>query len=117
MAGGKKNSEPMVTEIINAVCREFRSDKVLMYEKGRKREWARLRAMAAFIAQDIDGVSMTSLAVELGRDLSAVSRAAGRMHKLLAGNDPLQRHVENIRYALSSSVKGRLPDNSMTPDL
>jgi len=99
-AGEMCDCAPAVVEIIDAVCRELQSEKALMYEKGRKREGARLRAMAAFIVQDIDGVSMTSLAAELGRDLSAVSRAAGRMHKLLIGNEQLQMQVENIRCAI-----------------
>jgi len=102
-AGEIYDGAPAVVEIIDAVCRELQTDKALMYEKGRKRDGARLRAMAAFIVQDMDGVSMTALAAELGRDLSAVSRAAGRMYKLLPGDEQLQMQVENIRSAVQKS--------------
>ena len=98
-AGEMYSASPMVVDVIDAVCQEFGADKALMYEKGRKREGARLRAIAAFIVQDMDGVSMTALATELGRDLSAVSRAAGRMRQELVGNEQLQMQLDRIRCA------------------
>jgi len=52
--------------------------------------------MAAFIVQDIEGVPMTSLAIELNRDLSSLSRAATRLRKRMAGGDQLRLKAENI---------------------
>jgi len=46
--------------------------------------------------QDLEGVSMTSLATELNRDLSSVSRAATRLRKRMAGDDQLRLKGEKI---------------------
>jgi len=43
----------MLVDMIDAVCREYGVDKAVMYEPGRKKEGAGLRAMAAFIVQDL----------------------------------------------------------------
>ncbi len=37
--------------------------------------------MASLMVQNIEGITLTSLAKKLGRDLSALSQAAGRLRK------------------------------------
>jgi len=99
-AGQVSDAIPALVDIIDAVCREYGLDKAVMYEAGRKREGAGMRAMAAFIVQNLEGVSMTSLATELNRDLSSVSRAAARLRRRMAGDDPLRLKVEKILRAI-----------------
>jgi len=95
-AGQLFATRPSLTEIINAVCREYQTGKAVPYDKGKMRQGAEIRAMAAWIVQDMDGLTLTSLAAELGRDLSALSKAAGRLHKRMTSDDSLRSKAEKI---------------------
>jgi len=87
---------PSLSDIIDAVCREYQVDIRVLHGEGNTRQGAEMRAMAAWVVQDTDGVTLTSLAGELNRDLSALSRAAGRLRKRMAGDDQLKTKAEHI---------------------
>jgi len=87
---------PSVEEIIKAVCLEYNIDKSALYEQGRGRTHSEARAMTALIIQGLEGVTLTSLAKETGRELSSLSQAAGRLRKRMAENKSLQKKAENI---------------------
>jgi chromosomal replication initiation ATPase DnaA len=56
--------------------------------KGRALSW--VRAMAAWIAQDVPSVTLRDLAEKTGRDVSSLSAAAQRMQKRSAAAPGLQ---------------------------
>jgi len=53
-------------------------------------------AMAAFVVQSIEGLTLTSLACELGRDLSALSQSDGRLHKQMKEDPTLREKVNKV---------------------
>jgi len=55
---------------------------------------------------------MTSLATELNRDLSSVSRAAARLRKRMAGDDQLRLKAEKILRVIHT---GKAAETSMMP--
>ncbi len=87
---------PSLQCIIEAVCNEYGIDKSVLYEPGRGRLHSEARAMAAFIVQGLEGVTLTSLAEEMRRELSAVSQAAGRLHQKMSDNELLRQKAEKI---------------------
>ncbi|MDQ6982630.1 MAG: transposase [Mariprofundus sp.] len=87
---------PSVEKIIKAVYLEYNIDQSALYEQGRGRTHSEERAMAALIIQGLEGVTLTSLAKETGRELSSLSQAAGRLRKRMAENKSLQKKAEKI---------------------
>ena len=87
---------PSLQRIIEVVCHEYQIDASALYELGRGRQYAEARAMAAFIVQGLEGVTLTSLAEELGRELSAVSQSAGRLHMRMKKDGCLRQKAEQI---------------------
>jgi len=87
---------PSLGAIIKAVCSEYGMDESVLYEQGRGRIHSEARAMAAFIVQGLEGVTLTSLAEEMGRELSALSQSAGRLRNRMIENQPLRKKAEKI---------------------
>jgi len=81
---------PSLADIIDAVCREYQADRAVLDGEGNMRQGAEMRAMTAWVVQDMEGLTLTSLANELRRDLSALSRAAGRRQEILSGHSKCQ---------------------------
>jgi len=87
---------PALAEIIDIVCRECHLDKSVLYEAGSSRQPSEGRAMVAWVVQNMDGLTLTSLADELGRDLSTLSQAAGRLRQRMGEDALLQSKAEKI---------------------
>jgi len=58
--------------------------------------------VAAFIVQGLDGVALTSLAEELGRELPAISQAAGRLDIRMKEAETLRQKAEKAAYAINA---------------
>ena len=87
---------PTLTEVIDAVCREYETDHATILGDRNARQGAEMRAVAAWVVQNLDGLTLTSLAVSLNQDLSALSRAAGRLRQRMTDNEPLKMRAEKI---------------------
>ena len=87
---------PTLTEVIDAVCREYATDHATILGDRNARQGAEMRAVAAWVVQNLDGLTLTSLAVSLNQDLSALSRAAGRLRQRMTDNEPLKMRAEKI---------------------
>jgi len=87
---------PSLIEIIDAVCAEYQTGEAVLHGERNARQGAEMRAMAAWVVQNIEGLTLTSLAVELDRDLSALSRAAGRLRQRMAEDEELKIRAEKI---------------------
>jgi REP element-mobilizing transposase RayT len=94
---------PSLQHIIEVVCNEYEIDKSVLYEQGKGRLHSEARAMAAYIIQGLEGVTLTSLAEEIGRELSAISQAAGRLHHRINENGLLRQKAEKIATAIKTS--------------
>lgn len=93
---------PTLTRIIEAVCSEYGMDESTLREPGKSRKSSEARAMTALIIQNMEGITLTSLAEELGRDISALSQAAGRLRKRMLESKPLQKKTKNISTVIKT---------------
>ncbi|RLL49149.1 hypothetical protein D8Y20_13285 [Mariprofundus sp. EBB-1] len=91
---------PTLAEIIDVVCTEYDVDRAGLDGGENVRQGAEMRAMVAWIVQDLESLTLTALAAELGRDLSALSRAAGRLRQRMAKDALLKIKAENITRSL-----------------
>ncbi len=87
---------PTLKEIIEAVCSEDAMDVSALYEQGKGRDHSEACAMTAWTIQYLEGVTLTSLAEEIGRELSSLSQVAGRLRQRMIGNKSLQGKAERI---------------------
>ncbi len=93
---------PSLQRIIEAVCNEYGVDKSVLYEQGKGRLHSEARAMAAFIVQGLEGVTLTLLAEEMGCELSAISQAAGRLHQRMSENESLGQKAKRIAAIINT---------------
>jgi len=91
---------PTLIEVLEAVCLEYEIDISALYEQGRSHRYSEARAMASFTIQSIEGITLTSLAKELSRDLSALSQSAGRLQKRIKENQTLKTRAKNVMHAI-----------------
>jgi REP element-mobilizing transposase RayT len=93
-----------IVEVLTVVCEVYGVEPKLMYEPGNGRPYSELRAMAALIIQDSEAITITSLAKELGRDLSALSKSAGRLRMRMRKDESLQEKHKRISDAVKMSI-------------
>lgn len=93
-----------LVDVLHAVADEYDIDPTCLYEQGKGRIYAEARSMAALLVQGIEEISLTTLATELGRDLSAVSQAGGRLRKKLSKHKilhdrfrKLEMHIKTLK--------------------
>ncbi|TLS73421.1 transposase, partial [Mariprofundus erugo] len=95
---------PAIARIIQAVCSEYGVEPSALYESGKGRESSEPRAMAALVVQHIEGVTLTALAKELGRELSSLSQSAGRLRKRIRSHDDLQERLLTILNKIKTPI-------------
>ncbi len=93
---------PILKTIIEAVCNAYAIDVSALYERGKGKERSEACAMTAWIIQGLEGVTLTSLAKEIGRELSSLSQAAGRLRKRMAESKSLREKAEKIVAAIKT---------------
>ncbi len=87
-------------EILAAVCKEFGVKRSLIYEPGNGKPCSEVRAMTALIIQDYEGITLSALSKDLGKDVSALSQSAGRLRKRMRDNESLQNRQKRIIEAI-----------------
>ncbi len=87
---------PSLQRVVAAVCEAYGMDAAALRAQGKGRAESEARAMAAWIVQQTEGVTLTALAELLGRDLSAISQAAGRLRKRMESDQELREKAEKI---------------------
>jgi len=100
-----------IEEILTVVCEVYEVELKLMYEPGNGRPCSELRAMAALIIQESEAITITSVAKELGRDLSALSKSAARLRTRMRKDEPLGEKHKRISDAIKMSICPALPRN------
>jgi putative transposase len=94
----KKSSRKITfSQIINAVVKEYGITERSLSEPGKTRLFAEARAVAAFLVQEEEHLSLTDLGKLLNRDLAALSRAASRIRDRLRVNSKLAKRVSSLR--------------------
>jgi putative transposase len=67
--------------VIEATCSIYNLKEVALVGPGKKQPAAEARAVAAYLVQEREGLSLTELGIFLRRDIAALSRAAGRLRE------------------------------------
>ncbi len=95
--GEPNHCRPSLPDIIDAVCRAYGLTPSALTDLGKKRKPAEARAMAALIVLETQGLTLTDLATYLGRELSGLSQAAGRLHRRKTREPGTGERLEHIR--------------------
>jgi len=99
-SGSEVTRTPTLIEVFEVVCLEYEIDISTLYEQGRSHRYSEARAMASFIIQSIEGITLTSLAKELSWNLSALSQSAGRLQKRIKENQTLKIRAKKLMHAI-----------------
>ncbi|MDQ6976171.1 MAG: hypothetical protein Q9M22_06385, partial [Mariprofundaceae bacterium] len=91
-------------EILTAVCEVYGVELERMYKSGNGRPCSEIRGMVAMLIQNNEGIKLTTLAKELGRDLSALSKAAERMRHHIRNEESIKMRHEEVLDAIKNST-------------
>jgi putative transposase len=106
MVDQKSEQEYSLSEVIATVCVHFHISEEMLKTVGKVRPMTEARAVAAAIVQTAPHLRLTDLAKVLGRDISALGKAAQR----IAGD-------VNARRLVSKLVDAMQTDGSKCPKL
>ena len=84
-AEGKSRCTVTLDDVLSAVCHHYGVTENEMAAAGKIRRLSEARAAAAFLVRELPGLSLVSLATRLGREVSALSRAA-QLRAQIAGD-------------------------------
>jgi len=101
LANQKYKVQTTLSQIIDALCLEYGITASNLSEPGKKRVYAEARAVAAFFVQEEKHLSLTDLAKCIDRDISALSRAAGRIRERLRDSSELNERVSSLKKRLT----------------
>lgn len=96
MVNQKGEQEYSLSEVIRAVCVHFHISEEMLKAAGKARPMTEARAIAAAIVQTVPHLRLTDLAKLLGRDISALGKAAQR----IAGDVNTRRLVSELIAAI-----------------
>jgi putative transposase len=72
-----------VKELVGVICKNYRINQQTFVAQGKQQPAAEARAVAAYLVQDAERLSLTDLGRYVRRDISALSRSAGRLRARL----------------------------------
>lgn len=93
LAEEKWKRQSTLSQIVDAVCLSYGIGKDILIEPGKKQPGAEARAIAAYLVQEEEHLSLTDLGNVLDRDLAALSRAAGRIRQRAKENPELANKI------------------------
>ena len=82
-------------------------EREILYEPGKKQPGAETRAIAAYLVQEEEYLSLTDLGNLTGRDLAALTRAAGRIREQVKENFELVDKIAWTREQLFEISKSQ----------
>jgi len=91
--------------MINSVCLNYGINKETLCEPGKRQPAAEARAVIAYLVQENEHLSQTQLGKILGRDLSALSRSAGRLRNRIRKKTELKKRMVTIKKQLEQISK------------
>lgn len=97
-----------IQEILEVVCALERVELGELRSRGQKRPISRSRAVASFIVRQCQSPTTAELSRAVGRDRSAMSRAADRVARNLASDQGLAKRVQKTQDKLRETVRRRL---------
>jgi len=94
-----------LVDVIRATCSIYGINKNTFSEPGKKQPTAEARAGVDFLVQEREGMMLTELGRFVGRDIAALSRSAGRIHKKLETDSELCDTLNKINQTLGQILK------------
>lgn len=91
--------------LVSVVTNWYGVSSEILLTPGIERKPAHIRAVIAFLARNIKGVSLRELADFCGRADNSMSQAATRLEVRMRNNDELVTEIENLKKALLLSCK------------
>jgi len=91
---------PGAGQIVTAVCAEYGIGPETIAEPGKSQPAASARAVAAYLVREAEHLTLTELRGLVGRDITALSRAAERLRVRVKLDSGLARKVASVRRRL-----------------
>jgi REP element-mobilizing transposase RayT len=109
LASAKETSHVTLSldQIVDIVCRKYQIDSQTFVAQGKQQPGAEARAVAAYLVQDAEKLSLTDLGKYLRRDISALSRAAGRLRIRLRTDKKLAAKLAMIEAEAKQMSKSQ----------
>ncbi len=92
-------------QLIDTVCSVYGVKPEILAEAGKKQPGAGARAVVAYLVQEEESLSLTKLSNIVHRDISALSRSAGRIRKRVEDSPEFSDKLKTIRGKLSRMSK------------
>ncbi len=92
-------------QMIGSICLIYKIGKEMLCEPSKRQPAAEARAVAAYLVQENECLSLTHLGTILGRDVSALSRASGRIRDRLKEDPELEKKVAAIKKQIEQISK------------
>ena len=100
LAGEQRRHRWSYDQLIASLCLIYGIDNKTLLEPGNRQPAAEARAVAALLVQENNHTALTDLGKIFSRDVSALSRAAGRIRERLRNDAELQGKIKTIKINL-----------------
>ncbi|MBU0675545.1 MAG: hypothetical protein KJ950_12960 [Proteobacteria bacterium] len=94
-----------LVDVITATCSIYGINKNTLAEPGKKQPAAEARAVIAFLVQEKEGLMLIEIGIHVKRDIAALSRSAGRIHKKMETDSELCDKLKKINHTLMQMSK------------
>ena len=94
-----------VKQLIDIICTNYQIDYQVFVAQGKQQPGAEVRAVAAYLVQDDEKLSLTELGRYLNRDISALSRSAARLRARKRTDQDLAGRLGAIEAELKRKSK------------
>lgn len=88
-------------QVVDVVCKAYGFSQEQLARKTRTRREAEARAVAALLVSENEALTLVTLGSILGRDISGLSKGAGRLRQRLSENNELMGQLIEIRRQLT----------------
>ncbi|MEA1933759.1 MAG: transposase [Thermodesulfobacteriota bacterium] len=94
-----------VKELVGVICKNYRINQQTFVAQGKHQPAAEARAIAAYLVQNAEKLSLTDLGRYVRRDISALSRSAGRLRARLRTEQDLSGRLAAIEDGIKKKSK------------
>ncbi len=103
LAKATQNPSNQVTlsQVLSVICTQYSIKLKDLQSNSRQRQLTEARALAALIVREVPHLPLVDLSRKLGRDLSGLSQAAGRLEKKMRDDSQLSSTMDKIKRNLS----------------
>jgi len=103
LAKAEQNPSNKVTlsQVLSVICTQYSIKLKDLKSNSRQRQLTEPRAVAALVVREVPHLRLADLSRKIGRDLSGLSQAAGRLEQKLKDDSQLSNTIDKIKITLS----------------